>query len=93
MSRERRGLFLVEEPSAEPGQYGCPMLMRTSRPHPVDRNRPFWRCSLGWAVRTDDDIASCQATESVSDCWKAHPERKPLVAVSALRIEPKAAAD
>ena len=28
MSRERRRLFLEEEQTAEPGRYGCPMLVR-----------------------------------------------------------------
>ena len=91
MSRERRGLFVVEESQAEPGRYGCPMLVRGSDPNPVDRNQPFWRCSLGWAIHGEHDAACCQATELVSDCWKVHPERTPVVAFPA--VVTKATAD
>ena len=80
MSRERRRL-LEEESTAEPGRYGCPMLTRGHRSHPLDPNRPLWRCSLGWALRGELDVANCIATEAVSDCWKVHPERKPIVAL------------
>lgn len=79
MSRERRPLFQAEEPEAEPGRYGCPMLARTRRydaTHPVNAG---WRCSLGWAIHGEMDAACCMATESVTDCWKVHPERKPII--------------
>lgn len=83
MSRERRRLLPAEESPAEPGRYGCPMLRRGRRPHPLDPSRPFWLCALGWSLRGELDVANCIATESVIDCWKVHPERKPIVALPA----------
>jgi hypothetical protein len=82
MSRERRRLFQEEEPMAEPGRYGCPMLARARRFSPIQVNGPQWRCSLGWALRGELDVACCLATESATDCWKVHPERKPIVELS-----------
>lgn len=79
MSRERRRPFLEEEPPAEPGRYGCPLLTRAHCSHPVFPGRPFMRCSAGWAIHDDVDAQKCLATESVADCWKVHPERMPLV--------------
>jgi hypothetical protein len=82
MSRELRRLFLQEEPSAEPGRYGCPMLSRGHRPHPIDPNRPLMRCSIGWAIHDDEDVQRCLATEAVTDCWKVHPERMPIAVLA-----------
>ncbi len=94
MSRERRRLLPPEESTAEPGRYGCPMLTRGHGPHPTQPNRPLWRCSLGWALRTDLDVANCIATGAVVDCWKVHPERRPIVSlVTGLQGEQKASAD
>ena len=78
MSRERRRLFLEEEPSAEPGRYGCPMLVR-SRFRPQGASRPAMRCSLGWSLHDELEVARCVATDVVPDCWKVHPERTPVV--------------
>jgi len=95
MSRERRRLFPEEESLAEPGRYGCPMLARARRlPHLTIE--PQWRCSLGWALRGEMDAACCLATESATDCWKVHPERKPIVELTILPErdqEHKASAD
>jgi hypothetical protein len=82
MSRERRPLFLEEEPSAEPGRYGCPMLVRTRFFLSADAARPVMRCSLGWALHGELDVARCRVTESVTDCWKVHPERTPVVVLT-----------
>lgn len=79
MGRERRRLFQEEEPMAEPGRYGCPMLAGARRFSPILVDGPQWRCSLGWALRGELDVACCLATESATDCWKVHPERKPIV--------------
>jgi hypothetical protein len=97
MSRERRRLFHQEEPPAEPGQFGCPMLVRAHRAHPVT-GTAFHRCQLGWGLHDEIAVARCSATEAVTDCWKAHPERTPLVMVGPAgaddeRIEHKASAD
>ena len=82
MGREPRRLFLEEEPSAEPGRYGCPMLTRGHRPHPIDPNRRLMRCSIGWAIHGDEDVQRCLATETVIDCWKVHPERMPILVLA-----------
>ena len=79
MSRERRRLFQEEESPAEPGRFGCPMLTRAHRAHPVQHGRIMHRCNLGWAIDDDAAVERCRATEAVADCWKEHPERAPLV--------------
>lgn len=59
----------------------------------MNGHKPFWRCSLGWAVRTDEDVACCQATDSVASCWVAHPELKASLeeGQTAENVEPRAA--
>ena len=75
MSRERRSLFLAEESTAEPGRFGCPMLVRAHCGPLRGRAEPVYRCSLGWALHGEVEVARCRATDAVPDCWKAHPER------------------
>lgn len=76
MSRDPRRLFpREEEPTAEPGRFGCPMLMRAHRMIPPRGTMPNWRCSVGWAVHNDDEAERCLAVDAVIDCWKNHPER------------------
>jgi hypothetical protein len=99
MSRERRRLFREEESPVEPGRFGCPMLVRGHRHHPVEPHGIIMRCSLGWAVHDDVEVQRCQLTESVADCWKVHPERMPLVVLGStgapgrVETEQKASAD
>jgi hypothetical protein len=31
------------------------------------------RCSLGYALHSEDDVAKCRAVEGPGDCWKAAP--------------------
>lgn len=81
MSRERRSPFVGEGDEAEPGHFGCPMLMRSRFFFPSNPDHPAMRCALGWALRTKLDVARCIATDAVTDCWKVHPERTPEVAV------------
>jgi hypothetical protein len=75
------------------------MLTRGHRAHPLDANRPMIRCSLGWALHGDVDVQRCQAIEIVSDCWKIHPERTPIVVLAptagadSRETEQKASAD
>ena len=81
MSRERRRLFDEEDDSAEPGHFGCSMLTRVHfASRPGQRVRTM-RCALGWALHNDLEVARCGATDSLVDCWKAHPERTPVVAL------------
>jgi hypothetical protein len=89
MSRERRRVLDDEEP-AEPGRFGCPMLTRTRFGWPLSESAPVMRCSLGWALHDDVEVARCRATDVVIDCWKAHPERTPVVALPS-PAEPDAA--
>ena len=79
MSRERRRLFHQEEETAEPGRYGCPMLTRGHVCLPPDESRPVMRCALGWALHDELEVARCAATDVVTDCWKVHPERTPVI--------------
>ena len=90
MSRERRRLFLAEEPSAEPGRYGCPMLFRTRFHLTPDAVRPVARCALRWAVHNEIEAARCAATDAVTDCWKVHPERTPVVVLPTAETQAEA---
>lgn len=82
MSRERRSLFLAEESTAEPGRFGCPMLVRAHCGPLRGQAEPVFRCSLGWALHGSDEVARCRATDAVPDCWKAHPERLEALAAA-----------
>ena len=93
MSRERRRLFQPEEPPAEPGRYGCPMLFRTRFHLPPDAVRPMGRCALGWALHNELEVARCAATDAVTDCWKVHPERTPVVVLPATETQIQAQAE
>ena len=86
MSRERRRLFQEEEEPAEPGRYGCPMLVRTRVFLPPDTRRPVMRCALGWALHNELEAARCAATDVVTDCWKVHPERTPVVVLPVAEV-------
>ncbi len=86
MSRERRRLFLEEEQTAEPGRFGCPMLVRAHCGPLRGGREPVFRCSLGWALHGEEDVSRCRATDAVPDCWKVHPERFPAVAESEVSI-------
>lgn len=86
MSRERRRLFQEEEQTAEPGRFGCPMLERAHCGPLRGGRQPVYRCSLGWALRGEDDVMRCRAVDTVPDCWKMHPERFPAVAETEMRV-------
>jgi hypothetical protein len=93
MSRGRRGLFVIEERVGDAGTFGGAMLARC-RSNPVEPNEPAWRCNIGWSIHGAEEAAFCQATESVADCWKVHPERLPIVEIDVVTLtETKAAAD
>jgi hypothetical protein len=88
MSRERRrGLFMDEETTVEPGRYGCPMLIQSRQIIPTAATRPIMRCALGWALHNEVEVARCAATEAMTDCWKIHPERTPVVVLSTVDPE------
>lgn len=80
MGRERRRLFQPEEQTAEPGRFGCPMLVRAHCGPLRGEVDPVYRCCLGWALRGETDVMRCRATDAAPDCWKVHPERLPALA-------------
>lgn len=55
-------------------QAGCPMLSRTKLGLPTSGGRQVPRCSLGWAIHSEDEALNCMLTPKVIDCWKEHPE-------------------
>lgn len=71
--------------------FGCPMLTRTRIGLPVAGNHHAPRCSLGWALHSEDEALLCMYTEDVPACWKAHPEN--LERIRAKLLERETAAD
>lgn len=70
---------------------GCPMLSRTRLRLPVTGNDPAPRCSLGWALHSEDEVVFCLHTPDAHSCWKANPERRQ--ALQALFDGDRSAAD
>ena len=70
----------MHEEATEPGRFGCPMLAPVQWERAVDARVPTSRCLIGWSLTDDLAVARCRATHAVTDCWKAHPERTPIVA-------------
>ena len=58
--------------------FGCSMLRRT-RLVLKGRSRPMMRCSLGYAVRTEEDKRRCLAVEGPSECWHLTATKRPGV--------------
>jgi hypothetical protein len=63
-------------------QPGCPMLIRSAASHPTRKDAVLMRCALGWSIHDELECARCAATSAVQDCWKVHPERTPVIALS-----------
>jgi hypothetical protein len=51
------------------------MLTRTHIGLPVHGGQPAPRCSLAWAIHSEDEVRYCLETPDLTQCWKAHPER------------------
>ena len=68
-----------DEEATEPGLFGCPMLTHLQWERAAETHVPTSRCLIGWSLTDDLAIARCRATHAVVDCWKAHPERTPIV--------------
>lgn len=82
----------VEDMTGENGpMFGCPMLTRTRLALPVAGNHPSPRCSLGWALHSEDEALLCMYTEDVPSCWKAHPEH--VEEIRSRMLERETAAD
>ena len=76
---ERRAASTDDEP--ESGLFGCPMLAPVHWEGAGQAGVSTRRCLIGWSLTDDLAIARCRATHAVVDCWKAHPERTPIVAL------------
>lgn len=86
--RKRR----VDDLAGENGSmFGCPMLTRTRLALPVFGNHPAPRCSLGWALHSEDEALLCMYTEDVPSCWQAHPEN--VEKIRSRLVERETAAD
>jgi hypothetical protein len=77
MDQAGRGPFPGGEDCESPGGFGCPMLVRGHAVVPAG-HRPLVRCSLGWAIRGEQEIARCVATETSLRCWKAREDHGAL---------------
>lgn len=80
--RERDAGAQAEE---EVLRIGCSMLSRIRMRPRNPGAMSLMRCSLGYALQTDDDVARCLAVEGPSTCWKA---AAPSWRVPALPEEP-----
>jgi hypothetical protein len=67
---------LVEEQGAN---FGCPMLQRNMTAMPATGNQMAARCSLGWSLHNEHEAHYCMHTPDLLECWKAHPEKIPLL--------------
>lgn len=70
-------------PEAESIRFGCSMLSRIRlRPEDPDALATM-RCSLGFALHSDEEIERCMGVEGPADCWKSsqswrvHPDETP----------------
>ena len=78
----------VHDDEAEPGRFGCPLLVPVQWERTAEARVPRSRCLIGWSLTDDLAVARCRATHAVTDCWKAHPERTPLLATDEPPISP-----
>lgn len=62
--------------------FGCPMLTRTSLGMPFAEGRAVPRCSMGWALHSEDEASLCMRTPDLLDCWKEHPENEAALRAS-----------
>ena len=67
------GTGFESTPECEEIRFGCSMLSQFRlRPHNPKALAPM-RCSLGYALHSEDDVAKCRAVEGPGDCWKTAP--------------------
>ena len=73
MESARQGTGFESTPECEEIRFGCSMLSWIRlRSHSARTLVPM-RCSLGYALHSEDDVARCRAGEGPGDCWKAAP--------------------
>ena len=60
-------------PECDEIRFGCSMLSQIRLRGRHARALAPMRCSLGYALHSDEDVARCRAVEGPGDCWKAIP--------------------
>lgn len=75
-TRQLERLKLDEVFAADEMKFGCPMLTRTRLALPSTGNQPSPRCSMGWALHSEQEVALCLRTPDMLDCWKLDAERE-----------------
>gem|GEM_PF-2837246 len=81
-----RGTGFETTPECEEIRFGCSMLSQIRlRSHNPGTLAPM-RCSLGYALHSEDDVAKCRSVEGPGDCWKTAPSWR----VAAPGPEPRA---
>lgn len=69
----RTGTGFESTPECEEIRFGCSMLSQVRLRSHSPRTLAPMRCSLGYALHSEADIAKCRAVEGPGDCWKAAP--------------------
>jgi hypothetical protein len=81
-----RGTGFESAPECEEIRFGCSMLSQIRlRSHNSGTLSPM-RCSLGYALHSEDDVTKCRSVEGPGDCWKTAPSWR----VAAPGPEPRA---
>jgi hypothetical protein len=94
----RRGLGFDSAQGPESIYFGCSMLSRIRlRPKNPKALVPM-RCSLGYALHSNEEVARCLGVEGPSECWKTVqnwrvPAVEPQQKVAASRIAAVAVAE
>jgi hypothetical protein len=89
----RRGLGFDSAPEAESIRFGCSMLSRIRLRLDDPNALATMRCSLGFALHSNEDAERCMGVESPADCWKsAQSWRVPAQELPAARSQPVRAA-
>jgi hypothetical protein len=82
----RMGTGFESTPECEEIRFGCSMLsqirLRSHKPGTL----ALMRCSLGFALHSENDVAKCLDVEGPGDCWKTTPSWR----VAAPGPEPRA---
>ncbi len=86
MESAQTGTGFESTPECEEIRFGCSMLSQVRLRLHNPRILAPMRCSLGYALHSEDDVAKCRAVEGPGDCWKAAPSWR----VAAPGPEPRA---
>lgn len=63
--------------------FGCVMLTRVRQQGSGPNGRIPMRCSLGFALRTEEDVCRCMSVSGPGECWKGESGQN----VSPLQVE------